>query len=185
VVLLHRRELLIRSRFLWTPAARLAAAAACVLALAACGEEGAPPAEESTVAIEPFEAADPAVPDGSPMPSADVSGVAPYPGAVVWNLAPRRPDAFHFVEAFTADSFPDVVAFYDEHMGPPWRREQFEDAVTWTLEPDMGAVFLTPWDGRQLPDSAPAALRAARSGIGVSWRKEAAAPADTAATAGT
>ena len=155
---------------------------ALVAALAACAEEEpALPAEETEVVPEAAPVAERVVPDGSPMPSAEISGVPPYPGAVVWRLSPRRVTEFDAIEAFTSDSFANVVAFYDERMGEPWRREEFGDAVTYTLDPDMGAIMLSPWDGRELPDDAPQPLRDSRTGIGVSWRKAEFrdAPADT------
>ena len=149
----------------------------------ACG--GTEPEDEPAPAAEEAPVAESVVPDGEPMPSAEISGVPPYPGAIVWRLSPRRASEFDFVEAFTSDSLAAVVAFYDERMGPPWRREQFEDAVTWTLDPDMGAIFITPWDGGHLPADAPEVLRNAVTGIGVSWRRPGSAPADSAAAPGT
>ncbi len=146
--------------------------AALVAGALACGgdaEEAAP--EETGIVAEEAPVAERVVPDGDPMPPADVSGVPPYPGAIVWRLSPRRASEFDFVEAFTPDSMDAVVAFYDERMGPPWRREEFEDAITWTLDPDMGAIFISKWDGSQLPADTPEPLRRSRTGIGVSWRR--------------
>ena len=152
----------------------------------ACGGSGEAEEETAGVVAEQVPVAERVVPDGDPMPPADVSGVPPYPGAVVWRLSPRRISEFDAIEAFTTDDFADVVAFYDERLGPPWRRERFEDAVTYTLDPDMGAVMLSPWNGALLPEDSPEPLKRARTGIGVSWRKEGVPPpADSTATAGT
>lgn len=179
MVLLHRRELLILSHWKWLAGPLLVAALACGDA------DEAAPEDEGAIVAEEAPVAERVVPDGDPMPSADVSGVPPYPGAIVWRLSPRRASEFDFVEAFTADSVEAVVEFYDERMGPPWRREEFEDAITWTLDPDMGAIFISKWDGSELPADAPEPLRQSRTGIGVSWRRPGSVAADSAAAQGT
>ncbi len=155
-------------------------AAALALALACGGPRGESPDE----AAEGTAAADSLLPDqgegallgpvpnGSPMlPAEQAGGVPPYPGAVVWMRAERNPSEFDAVEAFTADSYPRVVAFYDSALSG-WKRSQFADAVTYELESDSSAVSVFPWDGAEVPEAAPAVLKDAHAAIGAAWKKQ-------------
>lgn len=143
----------------------------------ACGEEAEPPADvaEDAAPIDttPGPTAPLVVPNGSPMPPAErTAGVPPYPGAVVWMRHDRRVTEFEAIEAFTPDPYEQVVAHYDSILTDGWRREEFADAVTYTKDPDMGAVMLMPWNASVLPADAPEPLRTAQTGIGVAWKKD-------------
>jgi hypothetical protein len=103
-------------------------------------------------------------------PAEENGGVPPYPGAVVWTAVPPPPSEFHTVQAFTPDSFPTVVAFYDRALSD-WRRTVAEDAVHYHRDPDLGSVIVSPWSGERMGDKGPEALRETRTSIGIAWRE--------------
>jgi hypothetical protein len=164
VVLLHRRKLLIRT-FL---------ALVSVAVLAACGGGDA----EETAGEQPSAATGTGqgarlgpVANGDPMPPAEeAAGAIPYPGAVVWMRVERPPSAFEAIDAFTPDSFLQVVAFYDRALAD-WRRTVAEDAVTYHRDPEVASLIVSPWLGEDVPEGSPAVLRQARTSIGLAWRK--------------
>lgn len=146
---------------------------ALLLAVAlACGREaGAPEAAVEAEASSPVTLAGP-IENGSPMPvAARAGGAAPYPGAVVWMRQARPPSEFRALEAFTPDSFPRVVAFYDSALAG-WRRTIAKDAVHYHRDPDVVVVVVSPWDGENVPRDGPRPLRQARTSIGVAWRDD-------------
>ena len=153
-------------------------AATCALGgTLACGDGGGNgPRGGQATAQEPgaearAAAADGSIGNGRPMPrAAEASGVPPYPNAIVWSRYQRPPSEFHTFEAFTPDSFLQVVAFYDQAL-PGWRRTVAKDAVHYHQDPDLASVVLAPWEGQDIPEDGPEELRPMRTSIGVAWKK--------------
>lgn len=134
------------------------------MALAACSGSG-DSAQVADVAAGPLE-------NGDPMPHASqAGGVPPYPAAFVWKRHERLPSEFDTIEAFTADSFLQVVAWYDTTLAD-WRRTVAVDAVHYHKDPNLVAVIVSPWEGEDVPEEGPEALKQARTSIGVAWRKD-------------
>jgi hypothetical protein len=159
VVLLHRRELLIR--FLLV---------ALVTLLSACGGNGGSDDGATEQPAQQGERLGP-VANGDPMPPAEqAAGAPPYPNAVVWMRWERPPSEFESVEAFTPDSFLQVVAWYDQSLAD-WRRTVAKDAVHYHRDPNVASLIVSPWEGEVLPQDSPEALRRARTSIGLAWRK--------------
>ena len=159
MVLLHRRELLIRLLLV-----------ALVTALSACNGNGGP---DDAARQEPAQQAEQLGPraNGAPMPPAErAAGAPPYPNAVVWMRWERPPSEFDAVEAFTPDSFLQVVAWYDRALAD-WRRTVAKDAVHYHLDPNVASLIVSPWEGEAVPEESPEALRRARTSIGLAWRK--------------
>ena len=145
-------------------------AAALVVALAACGgskgtgEAAEQPAAEEGARLGP-------VANGDPMPPAERTGGAPpYPNAVVWMRWERPPSEFDAIEAFTPDSFLQVVAYYDVALAD-WRRTVAQDAVHYHLDPNVASLIVSPWEWQAIPEDGPETLRQARTSIGLAWRK--------------
>jgi hypothetical protein len=139
---------------------------ALVVALVACGGSGgsAQVAEDDAPAGPPE--------NGAPMPAASrAGGVPPYPTAFVWKRHERLPSEFDTMEAFTRDSFIQVVAWYDSALGG-WRRTVATDAVHYHRDPNLVAVIVSPWEGEDVPDWGPEELKQARTSIGVAWKKD-------------
>lgn len=161
---------------------------AFVLALSfvACGgrggDEAPAPADTAAVADEPAdEPADgldaSAITDtiarvlraGGPMPAAEeASGIPPYPTATTL-LRGRHDPVYHTIEAFTEDAWTEVEAFYDARL-EGWRKLKSEDTILYERGEDA-AITIVPWDGSQVPASAPEFLRRANAAIGVAWRR--------------
>jgi hypothetical protein len=148
----------------------------------ACGGSDAsrePAPADSTVDPVPpaAEAPDSAVtllgtlPEGGPMPSADNAGGIPaYPGARV-HTSREQTDEMRSFEAFTPDTWPRVVAWFDSQLGPPaWSRKVAEDMVIYQKGDDEAAITVSPWDWEHLPAGAPAFMEGARTAIGAAWR---------------
>ena len=111
------------------------------------------------------------LPDGGPMPDADrAGGVPPYPGATV-RTTREQTSAMRSFEAYTADDWTRVVAWFDSRLGPPaWSRVQAEDIVVYERGEDEAAITVSPWEPEHLPGEAPAYMRSAHTAIGVAWR---------------
>ena len=144
-------------------------AVAC--ALVACGGGGEPADSGQAAAQEPRADAPGAIDNGDPMPAAaEAYGVPPYPNAIVWTRYERQPSEFHTIEAFTADSFLQVVAFYDSALSE-WRRTVAKDAVHYHQDPNLATLIVAPWEGQDVPESGPDELRPMRTSIGLAWKK--------------
>lgn len=145
--------------------------------LAACG--GQTGASEGERATEPPAAAEASgeatlagpLENGQAMPpAARAGGIPPYPGAVVWMRLPRPASEFRVLEAFTPDSFLQVVAYYDSALSG-WRRTVAKDAVHYHRDPDLATLIVAPWEGWTVAEGEPAPLRAARTSIGLAWKE--------------
>lgn len=102
------------------------------------------------------------------MPAAtDAGGVTPYPDAIVHMRSARRSPYF-IMEAFTPDSWEDVVAFYEDSL-IGWAREEAGDMVIFELD-DQAAVTISPWEYQSVPPGSPQVLQNARTAIGAAWR---------------
>ena len=181
MVLLLRRELLILGKL------RILFAAALVALSAACGGntgasedgggntnayEGTGSAGEQTPAARaPAGARSATLENGDPMPPAEENGgVPPYPGAVVWTVVPPPPSEFHVVNAFTPDTFPMVVEFYDQALAD-WRRTVAKDAVHYHRDPNIASVIVAPWSGEKMGEEGPEELLETRTSIGIAWQE--------------
>ncbi len=110
----------------------------------------------------------PAVPNGQPMPPAELAaGIPPYPNATVYVRHPA-PRSSHWVQAFTFDTWDQVTAFYEENL-PGWKITKQATVVVFEKEPDQAAITVSPWAYQDLPDDAPRVLREARTAIGTAW----------------
>lgn len=110
----------------------------------------------------------PAVPNGQPMPPAELAaGIPPYPNATVYVRQPA-PRSSHWVQAFTFDTWDQVTAFYEENL-PGWKVTKQATVVVFEKEPDQAAITISPWAYQVLPDDAPRVLREARTAIGTAW----------------
>ena len=165
MVLLHRRELLIR-----LPLVTLVTLVALVAALSSCGGNGTSGDAAPEQPAREGERIGP-IANGDPMPPAErAAGAPPYPNAVVWMRWERPPSEFEAVEAFTPDSFLQVVAWYDQALAD-WRRTVAKDAVHYHRDPNVASLIVSPWEGEAVPEGSPDALRRARTSIGLAWRK--------------
>jgi hypothetical protein len=145
-------------------------ATALVVVLAACTGNGGSVEVAAEGTAQEEERLGP-VANGDPMPPAERTGGAPpYPNAVVWMRWERPPSEFDAIEAFTPDSFLQVVAYYDVALAD-WRRTVAQDAVHYHLDPNVATLIVSPWDGQVIPEDGPEALRQARTSIGLAWRK--------------
>lgn len=110
----------------------------------------------------------PAVPNGEPMPPAELAaGIPPYPNATVYVRHPA-PRSSHWFQAFTFDTWDQVAAFYEESL-PGWKVTRQATVVVFEKEPDQAAITVSPWAYQDLPDDAPRVLREARTAIGAAW----------------
>ncbi len=110
----------------------------------------------------------PAVPNGEPMPPAELAaGIPPYPNATVYVRQPA-PRSSHWIQAFTFDTWDQVAAFYEESL-PGWKVTRQATVVVFEKEPDQAAITISPWAYQDLPDDAPRVLREARTAIGAAW----------------
>jgi len=145
-------------------------AAALVVALAACGGSEGSGGVAAEGAPQQGDRLGP-VANGDPMPPPERAGGAPpYPNAVVWMRWERPPSEFHAIEAFTPDSFLQVVAYYDVALAD-WRRTVARDAVHYHRDPNVASLIVAPWEGQVIPEDGPVPLRQARTSIGLAWRK--------------
>jgi len=108
--------------------------------------------------------------------SENAGGIPAYPGAKVHTSREQTAEMRSF-EAFTPDSWSQVVGWFDDQLGPPaWSRRVAEDMVIYEKGDDEAAITVSPWDAEHVRAGAPGFMEDARTAIGAAWRPSAARP---------